>query len=96
MSQLSKQDILKLARLARLRLSNDEVEKYQKELSAILGYVEHLDSVDTSGLMPTYQVSGLTNVVREDEIIDYGMSQEDLLKNVPILDGAYIKVKRML
>jgi aspartyl-tRNA(Asn)/glutamyl-tRNA(Gln) amidotransferase subunit C len=79
-----------------LRIANDEVEKFQKELSAILGYVEHLDSVDTSGLMPTYQVSGLTNVVREDEIIDYGMSQEDLLKNVPILDGAYIKVKRML
>ena len=96
MSQLSKQDILKLARLARLRLANDEVEKFQKELSAILGYVEHLDSVDTSGLTPTYQVSGLTNVVREDEIIDYGMSQEDLLKNVPIRDGAYIKVKRML
>ncbi|NBU33576.1 Asp-tRNA(Asn)/Glu-tRNA(Gln) amidotransferase subunit GatC [bacterium] len=96
MSQLSKQDILKLARLARLRLSDVEVEKYQKELSAILGYVEHLDSVDTSGLTPTYQVSGLTNVVREDEIIDYGTSQEDLLKNVPIRDGAYVKVKRML
>lgn len=96
MSQLSKQDILKLARLARLRLNDAEVEKYQKELSAILGYVEHLDSVDVSDLTPTYQVSGLTNVTRDDEIIDYKTSQEDLLKNVPARDGAYIKVKRML
>ena len=96
MSQLSKQDVLKLARLARLRLTDTEVEKYQKELSAILGYVEHLDSVDVSELTPTYQVSGLTNIVRADEIIDYKMSQEDLLKNVPKLDGSFIKVKRML
>lgn len=96
MSQLSKQDILKLARLARLRLTDDEVEKYQKELSAILGYVEHLDSVDVSDLIPTYQVSGLTNVARDDELIDYGVSQDELLKNVPVRDGAYIKVKRML
>ena len=96
MSQLSKQDVLKLARLARLRLTDTEVEKYQKELSAILGYVEHLDSVDVSELTPTYQVSGLTNIVRADEIIDYKMSQEDLLKNAPKLDGSFIKVKRML
>ena len=96
MSHLSKQDILKLARLARLRLTDSEVEKFQKELSSILEYVEQLNSVDVSGLTPTYQVSGLTNVARTDEIIDYGVSQDELLKNVPQRHEDYIKVQRML
>lgn len=96
MTKLSRDDILKLARLARLRLSDAEVETYQKELSAILDYVAHLDSVDTEGLEPTYQVTGLTNVARADVIKDYGASQKELLKNVPQLSGDYIKVRRMI
>lgn len=96
MSKLSAEDIVKLARLARLHLSQDEVVQYQKELSSILGYVEQLDSVDVSGVDPTYQVTGLTNVMRSDELIDYGVSQADLLKNVPTKEGAYIKVRRMI
>ena len=96
MSKLSKEDILKLAFLARLKLSDHEVEKYQKELSSILEYAQQLDSVDVSGLEPTYQVTGLTNVARQDEVIDYGISTEDLLSNVPAREGAYIKVRRMI
>lgn len=96
MSKLSKEDILKLAGLARLGLTDVEVTKYQKELTSILEYVELLNSVDVSGLKPTYQVSGLTNVARSDEIIDYGVSPKELLKNVPALDGKYIKVRRMI
>ena len=96
MSKLSKDDILKLARLARLRLSEAEVEKYQKELSAILEYVAHLDAVDTTGLEPTSQVTGLTNVARKDEVIDYNMTQKQLLQNVPLTQGDLIKVRRML
>ena len=96
MTKLSRDDILKLARLARLRLTDEEVTSYQKELSAILDYVAHLDAVDTTGLEPTYQVTGLTNVTRPDEIVEYGTSQEDLLKNVPQKEGALIKVRRMI
>ncbi len=96
MSKLTKEEILKLAFLARLKLSDDEVEKYQKELSSILEYVKHLDNVDVSGLEPTYQVSGLVNVSRKDQIIDYGVSNEELLKNVPVREGMYIKVRRMI
>ncbi len=96
MSKLSKEDILKLARLARLRLTEEEVVLYQKELSAILSYVEQLNSVDVTGLEPTYQVTGLTNVTRPDVVADYNMSQTDLLKNVPQKEDAYIKVRRML
>ena len=96
MSKLTTEDILKLARLARLKLTDDEVKKYQKELSAILGYVEQLDSVDVNGLEPTYQVTGLTNIARPDVVVDYGVSKADLLKNVPRLSDDYIQVQRMI
>ena len=96
MADLTKEDILKLARLSRLKLTDSEVSEFQKEISEILGYVQMLDKVDTKGLKPTYQVTGLKNVSRKDELIDYGVSQEDLLKNLPARDKNYIKVRKML
>jgi aspartyl-tRNA(Asn)/glutamyl-tRNA(Gln) amidotransferase subunit C len=96
MAELTHEDILKLARLSRLKLTDAEAEEFQKEISAILGYVQMLDKVDTAGLKPTYQVTGLKNVARKDEIINYGVSQEDLLKNLPGRDKNYIKVRKML
>ena len=96
MAKLSREDILKLARLARLRLSNTEVEAFQDEISDILGYVEMLQNVDTGDLKPTYQVTGLSNVTRADEEIRYGADQLALLKNVPKTEKSYIKVKRMI
>lgn len=96
MAKLTRDDVLKLARLAKLELSDDEVAKFTEELGAILGYVEQLESVDVSGLEPTYQVSGLKNVMRADEIIYYGVSKADLLKNLPEQENGQIKVKRVL
>lgn len=96
MAKLSRDDILKLARLARLRLTDKEVEKFQDEISDILGYVEMLQDVDVKGLKPTYQVTGLQNVTRPDEVKDYGASQLELLKNAPATERDYLKVKRMI
>ncbi len=96
MATLTRDDVLKLARLARISLSDDEVDTFAGELSAILGYVEQLSSVDVSGLKPTNQVTGLTNVMRPDEIVDYGYAPQELLKNVPNVQGDQLKVKRMI
>ena len=96
MAKLSRDDVLKLAHLARLELSEAEVEQFRTELSEILGYVNQLQNIDTKGLQPTYQVTGLTSVTRPDEVIDYGASPKALLKNVPALEGNLIKVKRVL
>jgi len=96
MAKLTREDVLKLARLARLELSDDEIESYREELSEILQYVEQLQDVDVNGLKPTNQVTGLTNVTREDEVRDYGYDTEDLLKNVPKVKDHQIQVKRML
>lgn len=95
-SKLTRDDVLKLARLAKLELTDDEVTKFTEELGAILGYVEQLESVDVEGLEPTYQVSGLKNVMRTDEVVNYGVSQAELLKNLPEQENGQIKVKRVL
>lgn len=96
MSTLSRDDVLKLAKLARISLSDDEVDAYVEELSAILGYVEQLSGVNVSGLTPTNQVTGLTNVMRKDEVRHYGYEPSDLLKNVPATQADQLKVKRMI
>lgn len=96
MADLSRDDVLKLARLARLSLTDDEVEEFTRELSEVLRYVEQLRDVDVSGLEPTSQVTGLKNVMREDEVQDYGVSRNDLMQNVPQTQDGQIKVKRMI
>ena len=96
MSKLTREDVLKLARLARLDLTEEEIIKFQHELSEILQYVAQLQAVDVGDLKPTNQVTGLTNIMREDEVVNYGYATVDLLKNVPALHDSQIKVKRML
>jgi aspartyl-tRNA(Asn)/glutamyl-tRNA(Gln) amidotransferase subunit C len=95
MAHLSKDDILKLAALCKLQLTEEQITKFQSELESILGYVEQLQSVDVSGLEPTNQVSGLTNVTRPDEIVEYA-PKDELLKNLPQREADLIKVNRVL
>lgn len=96
MADLSRDDVLKLARLARLSLTDGEVDEFSKELSEVLRYVEQLQDVDIAGLEPTSQVTGLTNVMREDTVVDYGVDRNDLLRNVPQVQDEQLKVKRMI
>lgn len=96
MADLTRDDVLKLARLARLDLSDDEIAEFTRELAEILRYVEQLDGVDTAGLEPTNQVTGLVNVTRPDDVRGYGYEPRDLLKNVPQTEDNQLKVKRMI
>ena len=96
MANLTTEDILKLAQLSRLHLSEEEVEQFKVEISDILQYVEQLQSVDLTGIEPTYQVTGLTNVTRPDKVNDYGYTPAQLLENAPATEAGHFKVKRML
>lgn len=95
MAHLTRDDILKLARLSKLELTEDQIVKYQKEIEEIVNYVEQLQSVDVDGLEPTNQVTGLTNVTREDEVKNQA-TPEQLLKNLPNSQDNQIKVNRMV
>lgn len=68
---ITRDEILKIATLSRLHLSEEEIEKYQTELSGILGFFEKLSEVNTQGIEPTSQVTGLQDCLREDDIIPF-------------------------
>lgn len=96
MSKLSREDVLKLARLSRLQLTEEEIDQFAEEIGDILEYTEALQAIDLDGLEPTYQVTGLKDVMRPDEVVDYGPDAAGLLKNAPNTEDDHFKVKRMV
>lgn len=96
MSKLTRDAVIKLAQLSRLKLTDEEIERFREELSSILDYVRMLDKVDVAGLEPTYQVTGLKNVMRKDKIKDYQAKPPDLLKGAPAVEKNQFKVRRVL
>lgn len=96
MSHISIADVKKVAVLSALALSDDQLKKFQVQFQEIIDYVEQLNDVDVNGLEPTYQVTGLKNVTRPDVVIDYGVSQAELLKNAPATLDNSIKVRKVL
>jgi aspartyl-tRNA(Asn)/glutamyl-tRNA(Gln) amidotransferase subunit C len=96
MTQITRDDVLHLAQLSSLELSDTEIDGLQKDIGNILGYVEQLNKLDTTGVEPTYQVTGLENVWRDDTIIDYGVSREDLLALAPETLDSQVKVPKVL
>lgn len=96
MSTITLSDVKYVASLAKIAITDDEAIQFTKELDAILGYFKKLDAVDITGLEPTYQVTGLKNVTRPDEIVDYHSSHQDLLKNAPRQRDGYIEVPKVL
>lgn len=95
--QLSKEEIQHIAKLARLELTDAELEKYGGQLSAVLNYIDQLKEVDCKGVEPTAQVTGLENVLREDEVRDWDETEiEAALKDAPEREGRFIKVKRVI
>ena len=97
MSNISKEKVEHIAKLARIELTEQEKEKFSKELSSILDYVAQLNKVDTKNVKPIIQVAGLENVMREDEKRKEKKEEKDrLLKEAPQKKGDYIKVPKIL
>ncbi|MEK7137615.1 MAG: Asp-tRNA(Asn)/Glu-tRNA(Gln) amidotransferase subunit GatC [Patescibacteria group bacterium] len=84
MATLTEEQVRHIARLARLRLSDEEVQKYSVELTKILEYIEVLNELQTEDVEPTAQVTGLTTVVRNDEVQSSEATPEDLLACSPL------------
>lgn len=96
MNQLSRDDVLHLAQLSALELSDEEIEGFKGELDAVLGYFDMLNEVDVSNIEPTYQVTGLSNVWREDEVVNYETTREELLARSPEQADSQVKVPKVL
>lgn len=96
MTVISSDDVQHLAQLSSLQLAGDEVQSLVKDINGILGYVEQLSELDTTDVEPTYQVTDLENVSRDDTVIDYGVTREQLLALAPAQQDNQVKVPKVL
>ena len=93
--KLSREEVLHIALLARLGLTEAEVNRFSKQLSNLLESFEILQQVDTTGIPPTAQSIVLQNVVRSDEA-QASLSQDQVLANAPRKDGDFFRVRAVL
>lgn len=87
--------VKRIGRLARIRIEESEVEKYQGELNAILGFVEQLDEVDVSGVEPMTSVTPMQLRRREDRITD-GSIADRVVKNAPLSEDNFFMVPKVV
>ena len=92
---ITKDNVLHVAGLARLELSEGEVEKYEAELNDVLKFMDKLNELDTQGIEPTAHVLEINNVFRED-IVEESFEVEDILSNAPDREDDYFKVPSIL
>lgn len=94
---ITKEQVLRIAKLSKFELNELEIEMYQGQLSSILTFVEQLAEVDTENVEPTYQVTGLQTVLRDDEVKEAQAPFVDLLNNSTLPKVAHqILVKKVL
>jgi aspartyl-tRNA(Asn)/glutamyl-tRNA(Gln) amidotransferase subunit C len=92
---ISREDVLHIAKLARLNLSEKEIKTYSGQLSDILNYVQKLGELNVDNVEPMKHVLNMVNVMREDKNLT-SLSREDVLNNAPEHDGEFFKVPRVL
>lgn len=96
MTQISSDDVRHLAQLSSLQLSDEEVSALQQDIGGILNYVQQLSELNTEGVEPTYQVTDLKNVWREDEIVEDDVTRQQLLALAPESLNNQVKVPKVL
>ena len=96
MSTITTDDVRHLAQLSNLQLSDEEITNLQADIANILGYVDKLSELNTDDVEPTYQVTGLENVWRDDEVEIQPVTREDLLALAPEQAEHSIKVPQVL
>jgi len=94
---INRKEVQRVAKLARIGITQKEEEKFSRELSLILDYVEKLKEVDISKTPPTSHSVGIKNITREDSKSEkLKMKNEKLLKLAPETKNGYLKVKSIL
>ena len=92
---LTREEVLHVARLARLHLTEEELERMRAQLDAILAYVDKLRELDVEGVEPTSHAVPLVDVMRDDALAPC-LPQEAALANAPDRDGEFFRVPRII
>ncbi len=92
---ITRDEVLYIAKLARLEFSDEEVEEFTHQLGRILDYINKLKELDVDHVEPSYHVLELVSVMREDEVKE-GLSQEEALANAPDAKDGFFRVPRII
>ncbi len=92
---ITEDEVKHIVKLARLALSEDELPVYRGHLNAIIGYVEQLNALDTTGIEPTSHVLPITNVMRDDVHMQ-SLSNDEALKNAPDPSDKFYRVPKII
>ena len=96
MTEITKDDVLHLAQLSSLQLTDEEIDAQRDDLEHIVSYIEQLSELDTTGVEPTYQVTGLTNVWREDQVDEHVVRGDELVQLAAEYQDGHVKVPKVL
>ena len=91
---ISTEDVKHVAKLARLELTDEEINKYSKQLDSIIKYVEQMNEVDTTGIEPMPHAIPVYNVMRED-VVKYEQTKEELMANAPYEEDGFFRVPKI-
>lgn len=91
---ISNDDVKHVAKLARLELTDEEINKYSKQLGDILKYVEQMNEVDTQGIEPMPHAIPVYNVMRED-VVKYEETKEEMMQNAPFEEDGFFRVPKI-
>lgn len=92
---ITREEVLHVARLARLALSEDEVDRLKDQIGGILGYIRQLDALDTRDIVPTSHAVEMGTPFRDDTVRPFG-DKEALLANAPDREGDFFRVPRII
>jgi aspartyl-tRNA(Asn)/glutamyl-tRNA(Gln) amidotransferase subunit C len=92
---LTREEVLHVARLARIGLTDADVEKFQQQLSSIIEHFDVLSRIDTTGVEPTTHTLPLMGVMGKDEPRD-SLTHEQVLANAPLEHDGYLRVRAVL
>jgi len=93
--ELTEKDVIHVARLARLALTEEERKTCLVQLGRVLGHIQKLSVLDTTDVLPTTHVAKLSNVWREDEVRPF-LNTESILANAPDREEIFFKVKKVI
>jgi len=96
MAKITKDEVIHISELSRIGIPEGEIAKFQSDLDQILEYVDQLKQVDVVDTTPLAQVTGLTNIVSDDNVAPCRINSKLLLANVPRLKGGSIVVPAIL
>jgi len=95
--KITRKDVDYVARLARLKLSEEEKEKFTLQLESIISHIDQLKELDTKEILPTSHVLELRNAWRDDEVVRSSSELlEEILSNAPDREGNFFKVKKVI